>query len=126
MERKKKKLVEDIGKHLQKLRKEAGYKTQDDLAIKSSISKSSIGNYESGQNSPSIELLPILMKYLKCNSLDELFEPLLKNIKKDTQLESFIKRIKRIYKIPEAKRKLHDDIDTIEKAYNLKQKNLKR
>ncbi len=40
------KLLEDLGNHLQKLRIEAGYKIQKDLAKALNVSKSTIGNYE--------------------------------------------------------------------------------
>jgi len=112
-------LLKDFGEYLQKLRLNAGYKTQELFAKALKISKSAIGNYEAGRNLPDHKYWKNILVLLKCNSLDELFKPLLKDLKKDTEMDLIIERIKRIYKIPEGKRKIIDYIDVLERAYNI-------
>lgn len=112
-------LLEKIGKHIQKLRKEAGYKTQESFAKELNISKSSVGNYESGQNLPSYKYWLQMIKLLKCNTIEELFEPLFIHVSKNSELESLLNRIKRVYKIPKANKELYHQLDIIERLYNI-------
>ncbi len=81
-----------LGKHLQGLRKIAGYKTQEDFAKVLKVSKSAIGNYENGRNLPNSKYWLKMLILLKCNSLDELFEPIIKGFEKNIEIEIFIKR----------------------------------
>jgi len=113
-------LLKDFGKYLQKLRLNAGYKSQERFAKALNISKSAIGNYEAGRNLPDHKYWKNILVLLKCKSLDELFKQLLKDLKKDTEIDMIIKRIRRIYNIPEGKRKIVEYVDVLEKAYNIK------
>ncbi len=110
-----------VGKHLQGLRKIAGYKTQEDLAKPLGIGKGSVGHYETGRNLPHSRNWKKMLELLKCNSLDELFEPIIKGFKKNTEIESFIKRIKRLHNLIETSGQIKSFVKTLEKAYGLKQ-----
>ena len=111
--------LSEIGKYLQTLRVNAGYRRQIDLAKTLGISTGAIGHYESGRNLPRSKNWKKMLELLKCNSLDELFEPVIKGFEKNTEIESFIKRIKRLYNLQETNQQLNSFIEILEKAYGL-------
>jgi len=114
-----KKLLESIGTHLKKLRIEAGYKTQEKFAKALNVSKSTIGNYEMGRNLPSSKYWERMINLLKCNTLDELFEPIFQHNRNTNKINELIAKVKRIYKNEDARRELYHQIDIINRLYNL-------
>ena len=114
-----------IAENIRRLRKSLGY-TQEQLGKLVGVKRTTIASIEAniGGKSKKTNLFPILklpkyLKALQCTT-EELFSPLFDKSSENKELLDLINKIKRIYKIPEAKRKLQDDIDTIEKAFNLK------
>ena len=65
------KLPKQLGKRIQKRRKEMGY-SQETLAEKIGVSRAYMGFIEQGRNAPSLEILEKISKQLKI-SLSDLF-----------------------------------------------------
>ena len=68
-----KKVTKKLGKKIQRLRKEVGYKSQEKFAEALSLSRTHIGHIEQGRKSPSMEVLVKIAKKLKVE-VSELFE----------------------------------------------------
>lgn len=64
-------LPKQLGKKIQKRRKEVGY-TQEELAEKIGLSRAYMGFIEQGRNTPSLEVLEKIAKHLKI-PLSQLF-----------------------------------------------------
>jgi transcriptional regulator with XRE-family HTH domain len=65
------KLPKQLGKRIQKRRKELGY-SQEELAEKIRVSRAYVGFIEQGRNTPSLEILEKIAKQLKI-PLSDLF-----------------------------------------------------
>lgn len=65
-----KKVSRKLGKRIQKLRKEAGYKNQEKFAEELNISRTHIGHIEQGRRNPSMEVLVKISKKLKIDISD--------------------------------------------------------
>ena len=66
-------ITKKLGKRIQRLRKEIGYKSQEDFAEALGISRTHIGHIEQGRKNPSMEVLVKIAKKLKVD-VSELFE----------------------------------------------------
>lgn len=65
------KLPKQLGKRIQKRRKELGF-SQEELAEKIRVSRAYVGFIEQGRNTPSLEILEKIAKQLKI-SISDLF-----------------------------------------------------
>ena len=90
---------EAVGRNIKKLRKEAGYKTQKELAEKIGIEQTPLGNWESGRNIPHPLYWDGLVKALNC-TLDELFKPLLNESDLDLEYLEMCREAKKIRNNP--------------------------
>lgn len=68
-----KKITKKLGKRIQKLRKEAGYNSQEEFAEALGLSRTHIGHIEQARKNPSMEVLVKIAKKLKVE-ISELFE----------------------------------------------------
>lgn len=68
-----KKVTKKLGKRIQKLRKEAGYKSQESFAEALGLSRTHIGHIEQARKNPSMEVLVKIAKKLKVD-ISDLFE----------------------------------------------------
>jgi len=60
-----------------------------------------------------------MINLLKCNNLDELFEPIFQHNRNTNKINELIAKVKRIYKNEDARRELYHQIDIINRLYNL-------
>lgn len=67
-----KKVSSKLGKRIQKLRKEAGYRSQESFAEALKLSRTHIGHIEQGRKNPSMKVLTKIASVLKIN-IKELF-----------------------------------------------------
>jgi len=67
-----KKVTKRLGKRIQKLRKEAGFKSQEEFAEVLKLSRTHVGHIEQGRKNPSMEVLVKIASVLKIN-VKELF-----------------------------------------------------
>lgn len=58
-------ITKKLGKRIQRLRKEIGYRSQEDFAEALGISRTHIGHIEQGRKNPSMEVLVKIAKKLK-------------------------------------------------------------
>lgn len=68
-----KKVTKRLGKTIQKLRKQIGYKSQEEFAEALGLSRTHVGHIEQGRRNPSMEVLVKIAKKLKVD-VSELFE----------------------------------------------------
>ncbi|MFA6184752.1 MAG: helix-turn-helix transcriptional regulator [Candidatus Shapirobacteria bacterium] len=68
----KRKVTKRLGKTIQKLRKQIGYKSQEEFAEALGLSRTHIGHIEQGRINPSMEVLLKIAKKLKVD-VSELF-----------------------------------------------------
>lgn len=67
-----KKVSSKLGKRIQKLRKEAGYRSQESFAEALKLSRTHVGHIEQGRKNPSMKVLTKIASVLKIN-IKELF-----------------------------------------------------
>lgn len=67
-----KKVSKRLGKRIQKLRKEAGFGSQEEFAEALKLSRTHVGHIEQGRKNPSMEVLVKIAAVLKID-LKELF-----------------------------------------------------
>lgn len=67
-----KKISKKLGKTIQKLRKQAGYESQEKFAEVLGLSRTHIGHIEQGRKNPSMEVLVKIAKKLRVD-MSELF-----------------------------------------------------
>ena len=68
-----KKITKKLGKTIQKLRKQAGYSSQEKFAEVLGLSRTHVGHIEQGRKNPSMFVLVKIAKKLKID-ISELFE----------------------------------------------------
>lgn len=68
-----KKITKKLGKTIQKLRKQAGYESQEVFAEALGLSRTHVGHIEQGRRNPSMEVLVKIAKKLKVD-VSELFK----------------------------------------------------
>lgn len=68
-----KKVTKKLGKKIQRLRKDAGYTSQESFAEALGLSRTHIGHIEQGRKNPSMEVLVKIAKKLRVD-ISELFE----------------------------------------------------
>lgn len=68
-----KKVTKKLGKKIQKLRKAAGYSSQEEFAEALGLSRTHVGHIEQGRKNPSMEVMVKIAKKLKVD-ISELFE----------------------------------------------------
>ena len=68
-----KKVTKKLGKRIQKLRKEAGYNSQEKFAEALGLSRTHVGHIEQARKNPSMEVLVKISKKLKID-ISELFD----------------------------------------------------
>lgn len=67
-----KKITKKLGKTIQKLRKQAGYSSQEEFAEVLGLSRTHIGHIEQGRRNPSMDVLVKIARKLKVE-VSELF-----------------------------------------------------
>jgi len=65
-----KKVSKKLGKKIQKLRKEIGYKSQEEFAEALRLSRTHVGHIEQGRKNPSMEVLVKIASLLKISVKD--------------------------------------------------------
>lgn len=91
-------IPKDFGKNFQKLRLEAGFDNQKDLAKSIGVRETTIGMWERSERLPRPIYWRKLIIKLRC-TLDELFKPIIKDIKiktEDIKIADLIRRLRNI------------------------------
>ncbi|MFA5532159.1 MAG: helix-turn-helix transcriptional regulator [Candidatus Shapirobacteria bacterium] len=68
-----KKVTKKLGKKIQRLRKDAGYTSQESFAEALGLSRTHVGHIEQGRKNPSMEVLIKIAKKLRID-ISDLFE----------------------------------------------------
>lgn len=124
MEKEEKVLLKKIGTNLRKLRLEIGM-DRESLSKMIKVNKTTISNWENGIRLPKLKYWMSLLIALKCNSLDDLFKPVIENFKND-ELDNLVFEIKDIFRNKEAKEELYIYLDIIKKRYKMYERRAQR
>jgi transcriptional regulator with XRE-family HTH domain len=84
-----------IASNISKLRKKAGFKSQEEFGKQIGVSKTTVWNYENGVNFFPLEKVPLVIKALKC-SLKDLFHPIFDELPEDKELQDLFYKLQLI------------------------------